>query len=626
MVSKENIIQLPEQFNSFIQRQQELRNELFGNHVNIDTLNKLLDEGTSGERKLYNYYYSLLSLGTLYLRLGAVILLNYYMQHYLEGNHDNVLNKKMLTSLRNKLPGDGDWKDIWQECARVCKDQKGLIGALSDNLHVDLAQKFVSNRNNVVDAHSIPRSVFNLLKNKGEDHLDYLLKYIVELEKVADGLLVYTGFNLSAEEDSFMLSSKNNKIYLKHFITSSDNYKEKIKIDIPYIFNGIASWEKKTKYLGTAFGDIHSSEDLLEVDFSAVAEKVSSLLFDFSDLLEGYRACFVGRKKESDALHSFCTNRTKQNITMVYAPAGMGKSALTGDLIDRLNKDKHSILYHFCGTGERNYPLNIIGAILHQKKKQGIWKDVSPELQKKINSLPPKWDMLKDIFHDTLQAWSDQMKEKQQPKYKEAVILAICDESEQEKAIEAGAEMSGCNDYIKMIKEGWNEFDVIIASKNKERELSTLGKFLGAKTPSSKKGTIVDEVVDTIQSIRAGKFTDVSPQFLTIIIDGIDESAVAHSNPSLTDMFYKKQEGEEYDEVWLVPEYVKIIVTYRKQTINNRDYHPGINHVEKIDCVQPLLALDELALEDAVKMLKSKYKVEISESVKKGIIKYGSVV
>jgi len=60
-------------------------------------------------------------------------------------------------------------------------------------------------------------------------------------------------------------------------------------------------------------------------------------------------------------------------------------------------------------------------------------------------------------------------------------------------AQESGADVSGCEDVIKKIEEGWLDFDVAIATPDVMGKVSKLGKILGRKglMPNPKSGTIV---------------------------------------------------------------------------------------------------------------------------------------
>lgn len=615
---------LPKQFQDFFDRKESLKKTIFKENINEIELEKHLALGQIGERDLYNYFYSLLTLGTLFLRYGSVILLNHYMQNYLEFEHDNKLNKNILRSLKGKLPSDGDWQGLWIECSRVLQREEYLVKALATKNTIDVVGKFTKNRNRVVDTISKHDSIYNLLKTKKDGYVKSILLCIIELANIANQINLFSGYTLSKSEKGYILNGEKDSIEIKYFVATTNHSKQETQENTPYLFHGIASWEKQSKYLGTVFGDIHSSTDLLEKDFHIIEEKTSENIFEFDELLENYRGCFVGREEESNLLYNFAKGNSDKNITAVFAPAGMGKSALTGNLIDRLNKDNNKVLYHFCGSGDRNNPLNIIGAILHQKKKEGIWKDISPSLQKKINSLPPKWEILRDIFQDTLIEWSNIVSKQLEPKYTDSKLLVICEDDAVDDALNAGAEYAGNEVYFEKIKSGWDEFDVIITTSEFMKKMGSLGRYIKAKSPSST-STIVKDVTGCVKDIRNGEFSSGKPQFLTIIIDAVDESVVAHANPPITDLFYRKSEGEKHAEVWDIPKYVKFVITYRKQTKNNRDYGPGNRYIQIIDCLQPVMPLSEDAVNIALDKLKETHEILVTNNVKQKIIEYGAV-
>ncbi|MEO0212556.1 MAG: 50S ribosomal protein L1 [candidate division WOR-3 bacterium] len=87
-------------------------------------------------------------------------------------------------------------------------------------------------------------------------------------------------------------------------------------------------------------------------------------------------------------------------------------------------------------------------------------------------------------------------------------VLAIVRDLEKEKeAKEAGADYVGFSEYLEKIKEGWLEFDAIVATPDVMPELGKLGKILGPRglMPSPKTGTVTNEVGQVVRELKKGR-------------------------------------------------------------------------------------------------------------------------
>ncbi len=76
------------------------------------------------------------------------------------------------------------------------------------------------------------------------------------------------------------------------------------------------------------------------------------------------------------------------------------------------------------------------------------------------------------------------------------------------EAEEAGADFVGGEDMVKKIqKEGWLDFDAVIASPDMMRLVGRLGKILGPRgmMPNPKTGTVTMEVGQAVSEVKAGK-------------------------------------------------------------------------------------------------------------------------
>ena len=91
---------------------------------------------------------------------------------------------------------------------------------------------------------------------------------------------------------------------------------------------------------------------------------------------------------------------------------------------------------------------------------------------------------------------------------KKVRVLVFCKEDKYDAAKEAGAEYYGGMDYVdKIQKEGWMDFDVVIASPDMMGVVGRLGKILGPRglMPNPKAGTVTPDVAKAVTDAKAGK-------------------------------------------------------------------------------------------------------------------------
>tara|TARA_Y100001970_G_scaffold44506_1_gene55615 strand:- start:2861 stop:3550 length:690 start_codon:yes stop_codon:yes gene_type:complete len=90
---------------------------------------------------------------------------------------------------------------------------------------------------------------------------------------------------------------------------------------------------------------------------------------------------------------------------------------------------------------------------------------------------------------------------------KETSILVIAQGDSVEKALEAGANYAGSDEYFDKIKSGWTDVDVIIATPDMMPSLGKFGKILGPKKlmPNPKSGTVTNDVAKAVKELKGGK-------------------------------------------------------------------------------------------------------------------------
>ncbi len=87
-------------------------------------------------------------------------------------------------------------------------------------------------------------------------------------------------------------------------------------------------------------------------------------------------------------------------------------------------------------------------------------------------------------------------------------VLVITSGDKIKEAEEAGADYIGGEDMVEKIqKEGWLDFDAVIASPDMMRSVGRLGKILGPRglMPNPKTGTVTMDIGRAVNEIKAGK-------------------------------------------------------------------------------------------------------------------------
>ena len=84
------------------------------------------------------------------------------------------------------------------------------------------------------------------------------------------------------------------------------------------------------------------------------------------------------------------------------------------------------------------------------------------------------------------------------------LVIAVGDKAKEAEA--AGADFVG-TDFIAKIKEGWMDFDVLIATPDQMGQIGALGRVLGPRglMPNPKAGTVTFNVGQAVKETKAGK-------------------------------------------------------------------------------------------------------------------------
>ena len=90
---------------------------------------------------------------------------------------------------------------------------------------------------------------------------------------------------------------------------------------------------------------------------------------------------------------------------------------------------------------------------------------------------------------------------------KDVKVLALVTPEKEDEAKKAGADHVGLDEYLKKIKDGWTDVDVIITMPSVMGKLGPLGKILGPRglMPNPKTGTVTMNIGKAVEETKAGK-------------------------------------------------------------------------------------------------------------------------
>jgi large subunit ribosomal protein L1 len=85
-------------------------------------------------------------------------------------------------------------------------------------------------------------------------------------------------------------------------------------------------------------------------------------------------------------------------------------------------------------------------------------------------------------------------------------VLVIAAGEKAREAEAAGADFVG-TEYVQKIKDGWLDFDVLVATPDQMGQLGQLGRVLGPRglMPNPKAGTVTFDITRAVREVKAGK-------------------------------------------------------------------------------------------------------------------------
>src|SRR5436190_21639218 len=86
-------------------------------------------------------------------------------------------------------------------------------------------------------------------------------------------------------------------------------------------------------------------------------------------------------------------------------------------------------------------------------------------------------------------------------------VLVFAEGAAAKAATDAGAEHVGFKDLIQKVQEGFQDFDVAVATPTAMAEVRKLGKVLGPRglMPNPKAGTVAEDTAKAVQEVKAGR-------------------------------------------------------------------------------------------------------------------------
>ncbi len=74
-----------------------------------------------------------------------------------------------------------------------------------------------------------------------------------------------------------------------------------------------------------------------------------------------------------------------------------------------------------------------------------------------------------------------------------------------EEAREAGADVVGAEDLVNQIRNGWRDFDILVATPDMMKMVGQLGRILGPRMPSPRAGTVTMDIGNVVRNIKQAK-------------------------------------------------------------------------------------------------------------------------
>ena len=366
-------------FNQYYNRFQGIFSEL-SNSLSSDAVNRLLDEQPG---KLNNLIMAGMGMGTLFLRMGAVIQMCEKLHDGDSGN-DALFMKQVMDNLRETLPSDTNWKNLWYASMTLGSAWEKTIPF--DASKSTVLDRFVTFRN---------RFVHQQISLK-QEHASELIKGLEVLGEMAELKVLFDQSSVELEGDKYFWKQGEKMLELHPFVQRGE------QDDLPYLFQGLYDNKSKAKFINTLRGNETepSVNEPLNERFEPIRKALmggAGHVFDHSERIKYYLGCFVGRDREIDSVVQWVDGTSGNQVLPIFSEAGMGKGALSAGIVDRLLADRIPVMYHFCGSGMANSLHAILYHFILQGKSMpgmngaGVWKVEDEAIQKRMTRLPSRY-------------------------------------------------------------------------------------------------------------------------------------------------------------------------------------------------------------------------------------------
>jgi hypothetical protein len=619
-------------FEDFYNRYEELKCDLKKKVGDLSSDENLKKAISGNHQLLNNIVMAGLGMGTLYLRMGAVLMIAEKTNKSADESDLSFL-KVMAEKLIHKLPADGDWLEIWKkflETEKQCKWNE----IISKSAQPDIHSAFVSLRNDIA-------------------HQKIVISETSELSKIKKALKILdamTSFRIQFEQS--IISTVNNDVYFQY----SGN-EEKLKISpyvqinksnepdevgiLPYLFQG--RYYAGAKFINTEGAETKAQKDVgVDTTFEKIKSDISRFngdkAFNFDQKIKNYNEWCIGRENEINAMKEWINKETDKNVLPIFAPAGLGKGALVAELIKNLkeNKNQTKYLFHFCGSGAANNLQAILYSLIIQGKENKYWNTLalSAKFQNKLERLPSQYTDVIELFQVLLlnSKTATKVKEVDIPDLKKSIEEAKKNTKKVKPLIGKYNQLVEYlialeyHDNIELVSECHEllSTSIKIIRQNNEFQDSFYPKLFDLHCKLSD-NNIENEILSFIEEKH--QFNSPLPT-LVIIIDGLDEAAVADHSKRISDWFYTYDEKGERKEKWTSPDHIKWIFTYRQTAKDNKegfqfDYHEFNTH--ELSEVQPLKGLTEEAVKNGIAESFEKHEPSLTKEFIDTIIKKGAV-
>ncbi len=373
-------------FEQYHSRYTALNNEL----KEIDFLDLLENQSS----KLNNMFMAGLGMGTLFLRMGAVIQLSERLNDG-DTSNDALFMKQVMENLRETLPSDTNWKNLWYASMQL--DSKWDNALLRDNSKTTVLDRFVTFRNKFV--HQYIKLIPEQMKE--------VRKGWEIMEEVSNLFVLFEGGDIVLKADQYYWKQGLQELVLHPFVQMGNHE------GLPYLFQGMYDNKSKAKFINTYLGDETEQKENKAID-EKFAPMESALrggagqIFDHTERLQYYLDCFVGREREVNSVLDWVKGSSSNNVLPIFSEAGMGKGALTAGIINGLIEEDIPVMYHYCGSGMMNSLHAVLYHFILQGRKMpgmngaGVWKVEDEVLQRKMERLPSRYFDAVKLFQNLL--------------------------------------------------------------------------------------------------------------------------------------------------------------------------------------------------------------------------------